>query len=634
MIKPYTAQNIWVETERLLLNNATLTLTMFKKILLPSIIAVLSWGFWVSPDFKVITAGVAIFLFGMLSLESGFKVFTGGTLEAILKKSTDKRWKSLVFGVVSTSVMQSSSLVSVITISFLSAGLIGLSEGVGIIFGANLGTTTGAWLVAGFGLKVKISAYAMPMLVFGTLLIFQKSSTLKGLGYVLAGLGFLFLGIHYMKEGFEAFKDTIDLTRFSVGGFGGLLLYSLIGMAATVVMQSSHATLVLTITALSIGQISYENALALAIGANVGTTITAIIGSLSSNEEGRRLAGAHLVFNLVTGLVAILFLQQMLEVVNWFSQLVGIGQDDYTLKLSVFHTLFNLVGILIMLPLMDRMVEWLNRIIPTKKPARLKARYLLESSIAYADTATEAIRNESLHMWDNTLEVIVHGLRLPLNKVLDVDVDISALVHDYPVRKAVDMDRHYDLKIKGLYSDIIAYISRTSFGWELEQSGEIHWLRKANQDMVDAIKDIKHLQKNLLHYANSNNSVIKEQYDSLRIQLAALLRDLELIRRAETDDIPSLMIDQLKLDSDSRYAAQNQQINQFIRDHKISADMATSLMNDQAYVYNVTRKLIEMGQTLFIRHNKDLSSAEKMVQLDDNELREIHETHHPEKGES
>lgn len=188
--------------------------------------------------------------------------------------------------------MQSSSLVSVITISFLGVRLIGLAAGIGIIFGANLGTTTGAWLIAGFGLKVKISAYAMPMLVFGIIMVFQKSKHLKGFGYILAGLGFLFLGIHHMKEGFEAFRDTIDLTAFAVAGYPGIFLFTLIGVFATVVMQSSHATLVIIITALAAQQITYENALALAIGANIGTTITAILGSMSSNVQGKRLA-AH-----------------------------------------------------------------------------------------------------------------------------------------------------------------------------------------------------------------------------------------------------------------------------------------------------------------------------------------------------
>ena len=606
---------------------------MLNKIILPVIIIILSWGFWVSPDFKVIAAGVAIFLFGMLSLENGFKVFTGGTLEKILQKTTNKRWKSLTFGIVSTSIMQSSSLVSVITISFLSAGLIGLYQGIGIIFGANLGTTTGAWLVAGFGLKVNISAYAMPMLVFGTLLIFQSSKSFKGIGYILVGLGFLFLGIHYMKEGFDAFKETIDLTRFSVTGFSGLLLYLLIGTLATVIMQSSHATLVLTITALAAMQISYDNALALAIGANIGTTITAIIGSLGSNEEGRRLALAHLIFNLITGLVAIVFLTPLLLAVDQVALRLGIAADDYTLKLAVFHSVFNLLGVVLMLPVMQKLVEFLQRVIPTRTPSRTEPRYLHESTISYAGTATAAVRNEILHLWDNTIDIVAHGIHLPREGILDLNQPLQQLVKRYPVEENFDFDRFYELKIKTLYSAIIAYISRASFGWELEQSGEIHWLRKACQEMIDAIKDVKHLQKNLIRYTHGHHAVIKAQYNDLRVQLALLIRNLETIHHAESVDIPAMMIDQLKLERDTRYTQQNKAIDEMIRERKITADMATSLMNDQSYVYNISRNLIEMGQTLFVSQNKELSDIEKSIQLDDAEIKSLHDRHQSDQEE-
>ena len=606
---------------------------MLRKIFLPSIFIILSWGFWISPDFNIIAAGVAIFLFGMLSLESGFKVFTGGTLEKILANTTNRLWKSLTFGVISTSIMQSSSLVSVITISFLSAGLIGLTQGVGIIFGANLGTTTGAWLIAGFGLKVNISAYAMPMLVFGTLLILQKSKKLKGIGYILAGLGFLFLGIHYMKEGFEAFKDTLDLTQFAVTGFKGLLIYILIGLMATVVMQSSHATLVLTITALSSGQIGYDNALALAIGSNVGTTITAIIGSLGSNEQGKRLAAAHLVFNLLTGALAIVFLAQILILVDFISLNVGINDDNFTMKLAVFHTVFNLLGVMIMLPLTTRMVAFLEKAIPIKTPSKSTPRFLHASTLSYADTATEAVFNETLHMWDNTIDLIAHGIHIPRIEVLNKDSDLENVVTNFPIKKKFNVDRYYEFKIKSLYGEIISYISKATFGWELEQSAEIHWLRMANQDMVDAIKDIKHLQKNLAYYSVSHNPVIKQQYNSFRIQMAKTVQSLELIRIADSKDIPSLMIDQLRLESDTQYTHQNKVINEMIRKHEITADMAISLMNDKAYVYDFSRKLINVGYTLFIKQNKGLSSAEKTIQLDQSELETIHDMHQAEKKE-
>ncbi len=601
---------------------------MFRRILLPSIVIVLGWGFWISPDFKVIAAGVAIFLFGMLSLENGFKTFTGGLLEGILQKSTDRLWKSIGFGVVSTSLMQSSSLVSVITISFLSAGLIGLQQGIGIVFGANLGTTTGAWLIAAFGFKVKISAYAMPMLVFGILLIFQKPKSLKGIGYILAGLGFLLLGIQYMKDGFDAFKSTLDLTQYSLPGYPGLLLYTLFGVLATVVMQSSHATLVLTITALAGGQISYDNALALAIGANIGTTITAIIGSFSANEEGKRLAGAHLVFNLVTGAVAIAFIHPLLRVVDTLSQWLGIAADDYLLKLALFHSLFNLIGILLMLPWIGRLVAWLQKIIPTRQPSRQQPRYLLESSIGFPDTATEAVRKETLHLWENTLDIIAHGLRLPRKELLDSSLSLEELVSQHPVNDSFDFDRYYEIKIKSLYSAIIAYISRASFGWEMEQSGEIHWLRRASQAMVDAIKAVKHLQKNLIRYSRSPNLHIRRQYQQLRIQVARLLRDLERLRQAGPEDMPGVLVDQLKMDTQLFYTEMNRNIDEMIRQQQITPEMATSLMNDLTYVHTIYQRLVEVGETLFVRQNRALSDAEKSLQLDEVELKAAHDLQH------
>ncbi|MBL7004305.1 MAG: Na/Pi cotransporter family protein [Gammaproteobacteria bacterium] len=605
---------------------------MLRQILLPIIFAILGWGFWISPEFKTIAAGVAIFLFGMLSLENGFKVFTGGILEKILKKFTNTRFKSISFGILSTSILQSSSLVSIITISFLSAGLIGLSEGIGIIFGANLGTTTGAWLIAGFGLKVKISAYALPMLVFGTVLIFQNSKTLKGVGYILAGLGFLFLGIHYMKEGFETFKDTLDLTQFSVDGLKGLFVYTLIGIAATVIMQSSHATLVITITALSLAQISYENALALAIGANVGTTITAMIGALSSNHQGKRLAGAHLIFNLVTGFSAILLLKPLLLLVDEISIFSGIAADDFTLKLAVFHTLFNLLGILIMLPLMDKLARFLESFIPSKTVGRKKARFLNDSTLAYADTATEAVKNETLHMWENTVDLIAHGIRVPTKALLTTEEPVKNLIDKHAFKGEFDLDHFYELKIKGLYSDIISYVSKAEFSWDLEQSGEIHWLRKANQNMVESIKDIKHLQKNLMRYCVDPNAVIAEQYNHIRWQIAELIHMLNKINHATEDDIPSLMIDEIKLDLEHALQSQNLRIDEMIRKRQITAEMGISLMNDKSYVANISQKMVNIAETLFIKHSKKLSEIEKNIQLDESDLTEIQQRHQTDVG--
>lgn len=591
---------------------------MLRKIVLPVIFAVLAYGFWVSPDFKQIAAGVAIFLFGMLFLEDGFKAFTGGILEKILKRTTDKLWKSMTFGIISTSIMQSSSLVSVITISFLSAGLIGLAAGIGIVFGANLGTTTGAWLIAGFGLKIDIAAYAMPMLVFGIILAFQGSKAAKGIGYILAGLGFLFLGIHYMKEGFQTFKETIDLAQFAVPGLTGLLIYTGIGIFATVVMQSSHATLVITITALAAGQITYENALALAIGANIGTCITAILGAISANVEGRRLAAAHLIFNVTTGVVAIVFMNYILVAVDWISGHVGIASDDWTLKLAVFHTLFNTLGITIMVPLLNQLVNLLQRIIPEPKADLVAPLYLNDAVAEFPDTLVETVRKEVLHLYDNAFEVLAHGLNLHRHDIRS-DADLFELTQQPEKLMEFDLDDIYGRRVKVLYNAIVEFTSRNQGQLPQEHMERVYVLREAARDIVEAIKDVKHMRKNLITYIVSDNASIKAEYNKIRAQLGEILRELTTLRDAG-EEADMVALDGLRLQMEENDVTLNGDLDRLIREGKITAPMATSLMNDSSYSYDVARNLIAAGGGLFGSHDMGMHKAARDIDLDEDEL--------------
>ena len=595
---------------------------MLRKILLPTILLVLAYGFWVSPNFKAIAAGVAIFLFGMLSLEEGFRAFTGGALDRILKRTTSSTGKSLLFGIVSTSLMQSSSLVSVITISFLSAGLITLTAGIGIIFGANLGTTTGAWLIAGFGLKVNIAAYAMPLLAFGVILVFQSSKSLKGIGYILAGLGFLFLGIHYMKEGFETFKETINLAEYAVAGYPGVLLFTAIGIFATVVMQSSHATLVLIITALAAGQITYENALALAIGANVGTTITAILGAMSANEAGRRLAAAHFVFNMATGAIAIAFIYQLVDMVNGTSGLLGIADDNYTLKLAVFHTIFNLIGIVVMLPLLNRLVVWLEEFIPEKKPEVDQPKYLSESSAEFPGTAMEAVRLETTRLYAAALRIILDGLGLKVADVLS-SVDLEQQVKAQARVHKFDIDAMYEKHIKGIYSAIVAFISDTAFSRREEQSTDLQRLREAGTHLVEAIKDTRQLQENLVQYVDSENRKMREVYNRVRLEMGLIIRDLEEMRASGGGVLDILSLDGLKLLVEEEQKRVNQVTTELIGRRDITPAMGSSLINDSVFAHDISMNLIRAAQTLFVAGEQSPSQATYDVVLDKNELTRI-----------
>ena len=598
---------------------------MIKKLIFPGSLFLLAYALWFSPDFNQIAAGVAIFLFGMLSLEQGFQGFTGGTLERILRVSTNKRWKSLMFGMFSTTLMQSSSLVTVITISFLSVGILDLAAGIGIIFGANLGTTTGAWLIAGLGLKVKIATYAMPMLIFGIFLVFQKNKSLKAIGSILAGLGFLFLGIHYMKEGFESFHDTIDLAEYALVGVKGLIVFTLIGIGMTVIMQSSHAAMVLIITALSVQQITYDNALALAIGSNIGTTVTAIIGSMSANIAGKRLAVAHLLFNLVTALVALLMLEQFMQAVDYIASAMNISDDDVTLKLAIFHSLFNLVGILIMLPFIDLLVTQIERLLKGKPVQIDKPKYLNDEAMKFPDTVVSAVHKETVRLYRHASHIILKTIGLPSVGVFS-DKDLDSLLQVNDKLAAYDVDKAYKNHIKGIYSEVIAFISQASFTWEMKQSGKLYWLREANRHIVEAIKDSKQLQHNLLLMNASSNTFIQQEYYKIRYQIAALLRELDAFHlelEANEADIAFLSFDVFKVKIKEQNEAMNQQIDQLIREHKISATAGTSLINDSAYMYAIKRHLVDMAETVFVVQDCKLVTVERELALDDNEIADV-----------
>jgi len=597
---------------------------MLRKIFLPTILIMLGYGFWISPDFKEITAGVSVLLFGMLTLEEGFKAFSGGTLEKILTKATNKLYKSIGFGFITTTIMQSSGLVSVLAVSFIGAGLIGLPQGIGIIFGANIGTTTGAWLMAGFGMHVKISAYAMPMLAFGVILIFQKAKSLKGIGYVLTGIGFVFLGIHYMKEGFDAFSATVNLASFAVPGFQGLMIFIGIGILATVAMQSSHATILLVIVALSAGQITYENAMALTIGANVGTTFTAVISSFSSNIDGKRLAGAHLIFNVVTAVIAILLLDQMIYSVSVISDYIGIAQDNHTLRLAVFDSLFKVMGVIIFIPFVSTLVKFLQNVLKSKEKQEVesydRAQYLNESVLELSDTAMAAIARETKHLYTNAFEIIAHALNLKRANILST-MPLEDVIKDQYSTSSVDIDDFYKHRIKGIYGEIIDFATSAQTKMSKENIEDLYVLKLASRDIVDAVKGIKHLQKNIVKYATSTNQYIKDEYTTIKKDLAELLRSIDIIANTNEEDVLITLLSKAKVNTERYDIIANGRLDNLIRNSLITNEMATSLMNDSAYAYDINTNLIAMAEVVFI--DKDMREIISSMLIDDNDIEQL-----------
>lgn len=574
----------------------------FKKLMNPLLLLGLGYLLFSSDDAKLIIAGIAVFLIGMVFMEDGFKLFSGGVIEKVLKKTTSSVPKAIGAGFIATAIVQSSSLLTIIVISFLSAELISLSGAIGVIFGSNIGTTATAWIVSAFGVKIKIAQFALPMIIFGVVFRFSKATSYRGLGTILVGLGFVFLGIGYMKEGFDTLKDGIDLASYAMDGYLGVLVYVIIGSIATVVIQSSSATMALIITALATGQIEYFNALELAIGANIGTTVTAMLGSLSSNANGKRLAIAHLIFNMVTGFIAIVFLYQLAELVTYLSSFVGIGEDDYAMQLALFHTIFNVLGVVVVSPFTSRLVTFLESIFIVVEDVD-KAKYLDAVVINVPEAALEAIRKEVEHLYDNAVEVLSHALSLHRHQYFGCK-EVSSVVKQSDKNIQTDINTFYDKNIKEIYGQIIHYATMAQEDMNEAQKNRIYELKIACRDIVENIKDVRELQKNLQIYFNSNNEIIKGEYNYLRTEIAQTIDSINTIRTYEEDlDILSNM-KILRQDIDKLDFIENGKIDSLIRENKINKKMATSLINDSAFAYDISKKLIYVASILWIKDSE------------------------------
>ncbi|WP_194145558.1 Na/Pi cotransporter family protein [Helicobacter apodemus] len=558
----------------------------------------------VFPELAKILAGVAILLIGMMNLSAGFKVFSGGLLEKILTKSTDTRFKSIAFGVITTVLMQSSTLVSIISISFLSAGLITLAQGIGIVFGANLGNSAGSWLIVGLT-NINISTLAIPLIVSGTLLGFQKDNILKGVGSIFMGIGFFFLGVDYIKNGFESYKEIMDLSQFNFVGFKGVLIFVALGALTTGIVQSSHATLAIIISALVSGQIGYENALAATLGTSVGGVVTAVIASLSTNIEGKKLALANCIFNFTIALLVIIFFPYFVHLVDITASIIGISQENLPLKTALFHTLFNLVAVIFISLFIAQIVLFLDKVVKAPKDRDMDVPlYLNKNIIEYPNTAIEALQKESMHLYNNAYAMIAHTIGFNRSDIRGKVSFDEIIASKKWFSGDVDLDYLYKRKIKVLFDAIMEFSTKAqSYIEDDDKNNRIFSFKLASRDIVEATKNLKIIQTNMKAYASSSNEYLANEYNIMRKDLGELLRSIEELKLMKDENV-RLILMQLKaakeLLKEKDYNALRK-VENLIANNKISVTNGTSILNDSAFIIQIATQLIEAVEIIFTK---------------------------------
>ena len=307
-------------------------------------------------DFLRLIGSLALFLYGMKIMSEGLQKFAGDSLRRILTAMTTNRVTGMLTGVLITALIQSSSATTVMVVSFVNAGLLTLTQSIGVIMGANIGTTVTAWLISALGFKVDIAAFALPLLAFALPLFFSGKSSRKSIGEFVFGFAFLFMGLQSLKANAPDLGANPEMLAFVQNytdmGFFSIILFLFIGAILTMIVQASAATMAITLIMCANGWIDYHLGVALVLGENIGTTITANLAALTGNTQARRAALAHLVFNVFGVMWVLVLFYPFTNAVSWFVTHVMKVSDPavaVSFKLAAFHTAFNISNTFIMI---------------------------------------------------------------------------------------------------------------------------------------------------------------------------------------------------------------------------------------------------------------------------------------------
>jgi len=344
-------------------------------------------------------AGLGIFLFGMHMLEESIRILSGAAFKSLIRRYTDSRLKAIFSGIVSTAVLQSSSAVSLMVLAFVGAGIMNLVQAITVMMGTKIGTTTTAWIVAVFGFEFNIDAFSLPLIGIGGLgiILLAGSPRYVNISKLLVSFGFLFMGLDFMKTSVQDFSGYIEPEALAQYG---VLLFALVGLIMTAVMQSSSATIAIVLTMLFSGVITFEAGAAMVIGANVGTTVTVLLGSIGGIHTKKQAAVSQLVFTVGTAIAALL----ILPLLSWLV-LTGFGfESNYVLGLALFHTIFNVLGVMIFYPLVPALATKAEQWIPDH--AVQLCSFIHKTDPEVLDAGIEAFRKEILLQLNYSLAFI------------------------------------------------------------------------------------------------------------------------------------------------------------------------------------------------------------------------------------
>ncbi|MEE4143353.1 MAG: Na/Pi symporter [Halieaceae bacterium] len=530
----------------------------------------------------MVAIGLVLFLFGMRQLESGVRSFGYNTFKRWLTSSTASPAGSAFMGVTVTAILQSSSMVSLLVLAFASAGALPLYNAIGVLFGANLGTTVTGWMVATIGFKLSLNFFALPMMATGALmqLLSSRLKGLLGLGMLLFGLGLIIFGLNIMKEAVADLPGLVNLEALQGYGPG---LYFLVGAGLAALIQSSSATMMITLAALHAGVLDLSAAAALVIGADLGTTSTTVLGSIGGHCVKRQLALAHFLFNALVDLAAFFLLLPLLpQVMNFFAL------QDPLYSLVAFHSLFNLLGLLLFLPFLKPFSRWIGR--RFLSGADLE-RPLVGQPITVPDAALVAIDRVLVEMRLSAVVLGMHGFhlqpeQLQLSGALQSELDES-------FERRINAEQRY-LRIKQQESDLLAFsFDLQAQALTTEQVTRLERQTRESRALVYSSKTLKDIREDLVYMRHSPQPEVLALYKEHRNFIKTFYRHyLQLSGAAAASAAKRDANEQLLRDIENHYTNANRAVHAMASGDVVGGAELSTMLNVNREIHHSCKSLL------------------------------------------
>lgn len=563
---------------------------------------------------------LGMFLYGMNLMSSGLQKTAGDKLRTLLSAMTSNPFKGVLTGLSITSIIQSSSATTVMVVSFVNAGLLTLAQAIGVIMGANIGTTVTAWLVSWLGFKSDISILAVPLMLFGFLFSNSKKDQRKNIGELIVGFSLLFLGLSFMKESVPDLGQTPEVLEFvkawSGHGFGSVLIFFALGTILTLILQSSSATMAITLIMLSMGWIPFDMACAMVLGENIGTTITANIAAAVGNTQAKRAAMSHTIFNVFGVVWALILFAPFLGLIGNIIELFGLpnpAAEGFTVTgpntesgiaalygLSMLHTLFNTINTFILIwfiKYIERVVVWLIKTPANQESDTFRLKYISAGPLATPELAIEQAFDEIIHF----AQISKNGLSYVKNAISEKDSDKFEELREKLIKYEEISDR-IEYEIAAFLNDVSASEISENTSIEIKAMYKIISELESLGDSGEAISRI--LSRRNIHRKSFDEETIKQlnnMTDAVENAYNVMIANLLAAHSGTLTDITNAYSAEERINN----------LRNYLRDKEIE-DLENSRKNYQTSVYymDIVNELERMGDFM-INVSQDLNRVYK-----------------------